>query len=276
MRRKLFNLIFAMVQTFNACRVPRSAAALSYSLTLALFPTLICLYALLGSVLPNSGVIYDAIGAIVPHTTVETLTDYIDYISRHNSAALVTAGVILMATMSAAAFRPLNHTMNDTWKTKRFRGTWAFIISFPFSVVFLAVIYFSVVVILTGNWFLRFLESTFPDLILSHAWEWLRFFLLFFVLLLIVLGIYRLTAPKRNREQLLPGAMAATAALVVTSILFSWFIGMSARNPLVYGSLASVIILMLWIYACGIILITGNILNYALIQETERTQYDTW
>ena len=275
MRRKLYNFISTMVQTFNACRVPRSAAALSYSLTLTLFPTLICLYALLGNVLPDTDVIYDAIGGLVPQSTFDAVTEYIDYVSRHNSAALVTAGVILMATMSAAAFRTLNHTMNDIWKTKRFRGTWAFIISFPFSIVFLAVIYFSIVVILTGNWFLRFLEGAFPGLILSHTWEWLRFFLLFFVLLLIVLGIYRLTAPKYARRQLLPGAMSATAALVVVSILFSWFIGMSSRYPLVYGSLASVIILMLWIYACGIILITGNILNYALILETDRIEHDT-
>lgn len=270
MRRKLYNVISTVVQTFNACRVPRSAAALSYSLTLSLFPTLICLYTLMGNLLPDAQVIYEAIGDIVPQTTISAVTDYIDYVSRHNSAALVTAGVALMATMGAAAFRTLNHTMNDVWKTKRFRGTWAFIISFPFSIVFLAVIYFAIVVMLTGNWFLSFLEGTFPGLIFSHTWEWLRFFLLFFVLLLIILGIYKLTAPKNVRRRLMVGAMTATAALVVVSILFSWFIGMSTRYPLVYGSLASVIILMLWLYACGIILITGNILNYALLHETDR------
>jgi len=276
MRRKLFNIISTMVLSFNACRVPRSAAALSYSLTLSLFPTLICLYALLGNVLPNMGMIYDALGGIVPQSTFQAITDYIDYVSRQNSTTLVTAGMLLMATMGAAAFRTLNHTMNDIWKTRRFRGTWAFLISFPFSILFLAVIYFSIVVMLTGNWFLRFLESSLPGLIFSHTWAWLRFFLLFVVLLLIVLGVYRLTAPKSARGQLLPGAMSATASLVVVSILFSWFIGMSSRYPLVYGSLASVIILMLWIYACGIILITGNILNYALIQESDRIDQDAF
>ena len=53
----------------------------------------------------------------------------------------------------------------------------------------------------------------------------------------------------------------AAAALVAASILFSWFIGMSSKYSLVYGSLASVIILLLWLYLCGNILILGNVFN---------------
>ena len=37
---------------------------------------------------------------------------------------------------------------------------------------------------------------------------------------------------------------------------------MSSRYSLVYGSLASVIILMLWLYLCGNIVNLGNVLNY--------------
>ena len=43
---------------------------------------------------------------------------------------------------------------------------------------------------------------------------------------------------------LLTGAVLSSAALVAASALFSWFIGMSSRYSLVYGSLASVIILL--------------------------------
>ena len=54
--------------------------------------------------------------------------------------------------------------------------------------------------------------------------------------------------------------MSATA-LVACSVLFSWFIGMSSRYSLVYGSLASIIIMLVWLYLCGNILIIGNIFN---------------
>ena len=52
--------------------------------------------------------------------------------------------------------------------------------------------------------------------------------------------------------------------MAVCSGVFSWFIGMSSRYALVYGSLASLIILLVWLYLCGNILILGNAVNYVL------------
>ena len=57
------------------------------------------------------------------------------------------------------------------------------------------------------------------------------------------------------------GAVAAAILIVLVSVLFSWFISMSSRYPLIYGSLASIVIFMLWMYICGQILIMGNALN---------------
>ena len=52
--------------------------------------------------------------------------------------------------------------------------------------------------------------------------------------------------------------------LVLVSMLFSYFVGLSSRYPLIYGSLASIIIFMIWMYFCGQILIMGNALNVVL------------
>ncbi|MFR6185414.1 MAG: YhjD/YihY/BrkB family envelope integrity protein [Lawsonibacter sp.] len=53
--------------------------------------------------------------------------------------------------------------------------------------------------------------------------------------------------------------LLSAAALVACSVLFSWFIGMSSRYSLVYGSLASLIILLVWLYFCGNILLLGAV-----------------
>ena len=50
-------------------------------------------------------------------------------------------------------------------------------------------------------------------------------------------------------------------AMVACSGLFSWFIGMSSRYALVYGSLASLIILLVWLYFCGNILLLGAVVG---------------
>ena len=94
-------------------------------------------------------------------------------------------------------------------------------------------------------------------------WQSLRFLILFCLVLLFVLLAYRLAAPKGHpRPPILTGGVLATVALVAASMLFSWFIGLSSRYSLVYGSLASVIILLVWLYLCGNIFILGNVFNY--------------
>ena len=89
--------------------------------------------------------------------------------------------------------------------------------------------------------------------------------LLFSLVLFFILLLYRFTAPlTKPRPPVLPGAVLASVALAAASILFSWFMGMSARYPLVYGSLTSVIIMLIWLYLCGNILIIGNVINRVL------------
>ena len=79
---------------------------------------------------------------------------------------------------------------------------------------------------------------------------------------LFVLLVYRMAAPRgKPRPPLFTGALIASAVLVAASMIFSWFIGMSTRYSLVYGSITSVVILMIWLYLCGNILILGNVFN---------------
>ena len=41
----------------------------------------------------------------------------------------------------------------------------------------------------------------------------------------------------------------------------SWLVSRSSRYSLVYGSLASIIIMLVWLYLCGNILLIGNLFN---------------
>ena len=119
-------------------------------------------------------------------------------------------------------------------------------------------------VLLTGEWLFQLAEQLFHlnSGTLPWDWQWLRFLILFCLVLLFVMVVYRMSAPRgKPRPPLLTGAVLSSAALVAASALFSWFIGMSSRYSLVYGSLASVIILLVWLYLCGNILILGNVFN---------------
>ena len=93
----------------------------------------------------------------------------------------------------------------------------------------------------------------------------MRFVALFLLLFGIIFGLYIISAPKETKKtHRLPGALAASIVLVVASAAYSRMITASIRYALLYGSLASFIIMMIWLYTCGIILTMGNVFNISL------------
>ncbi len=59
----------------------------------------------------------------------------------------------------------------------------------------------------------------------------------------------------------IPGAMFSAAGWLLFSYLFSLYIAYFPNLSYIYGSIAAVVVLMLWLYACMIILLLGGELN---------------
>lgn len=263
-KSRITTIISKMLHIYLNKHVSRSAAELAYFLTLSVFPMLICLNALLGKFFPDAEVVWELFESIIPEDAVSVIVDYLSYVAKSNNSAMFTAGLILMATTSAAAFRSLHNAMGDIQGNARYQGVFALIVSFLFSIVFLVAIYFAAAVVISGNWLLQFIDENISFISVSGAWSWLRFVILFLILYCIIRGIYYTTAPRRKGNSGNPGAIAASVVLVVVSMIFSGFISVSVRYPLVYGSLASIIIMMVWLYICGNIVILGYALNVVL------------
>ncbi len=263
-KNRILASIEELIEIYVKNRVSRSSAELSYFMTLSIFPTLICIHAMLAWFLPGINVTIDALEGFIPSETLDIITDYLQYVTTHNNNTLLTAGIIGMATTSAAAFRSLHAIMGDIQGAARFRGIFALLFSFVFSLIFMAAIYFSIIVMITGNWLFNYIGGIFPIVAGLQVWNLLKFPLMLVIFVLIIYGLYRITAPADIHNTIFPGALTASAILVLVSVLFSWFISMFTKYPLIYGSLASVIVFMLWIYICGQILIMGNALNVVM------------
>ena len=117
----------------------------------------------------------------------------------------------------------------------------------------------SVIVVVTGQRTLAAVAQRFPfwDHVLN-LWSWTRYVLLFSIFFLFILAVLNMAAPFGTpRLPVLLSSLVSALALVVSSAVFSWFISMSSRYSLVYGSLVSLIILLIWLYLCGQILFIG-------------------
>lgn len=250
-----------MVSVYFEKNVGRSAAELAYFLVLTFFPIMICVNSFLGFLKLDVSFVLEGIAPLLPENVYAVLVDYLRYVTGNQSTALLVAGLSMTVASASSAMRSLMNIMDDVYGKPSYTGFLGFLASLVFSGLFLTTIYLSMVVVLTGSWFFRVLENVLH--VNTGNWQSIRFLLLFALVLLFILVVYRASAPReRPRPPILTGALLASLALVAASMLFSFFISMSSRYSLVYGSLASIIILLVWLYLCGNILILGNVFNY--------------
>ncbi len=251
-------------------KISRSAACLAYFLLLTAFPLLICTNAFLGLLdLDARGFLGDFAG-LLPHQTLDIIQGYLAYLTKNQSGAMLATGVIMVMFTASAAFRTLMQAMAEVYDQKPTRSQLkSVLVSILFPIALLLTVYLSILVILTGEEFLRWvaIHSPLPlDRVLS-LWNSLRYLVLFCVFWLFIATMSRLAAPRGTPKlALLISSALSSFALVVASVFFSWFIGMSTKYSLVYGSLVSFVVLMIWLYLCGTILLAGNVLGCVWFQ----------
>ncbi len=262
-----------MVQTYGRLGVSRAAASLAYFLILTLFPLLVCVNFFIGLLELDPEAVFSALDPLLPRESLSIILEYLTYvsgISQSQSTPLLLASLFTILLSASAGLRTLLKTMDELYQVRHVSSLRRVAVSVILSLLFLLTIYLSIVVIFTGDWFFQVLEERLPpplaELIplrlLSQLWGWLRYLLLFFCVLLLVLAVYRMGTPpplRREKKVLRLTALLSAGALVACSVLFSWFIDMSSRYSLVYGSLASLIILLVWLYFCGNILLVGAV-----------------
>ncbi len=242
--------------------VARDAAGLAYFMLLAVFPLLVCLNALLGLLELELNSMMQHLEGILPQAGWELIQNYLAYVQGNESVAMLLAGLVLVFTSASAAFRIIMQSLSDIYEVPQVAGLRKILASLVFPLLLFVIIYLSVGVVVTGEWIMGWVEETFHWGVVVPLWRRLRFVLLFAVFFLFITLLTRLATPKHLRlTPLIVSSFLSSFALVAASMLFSRFISFSARYPLVYGSLMSMIVMILWLYLCGNILLAGNIIS---------------
>ena len=263
--------LWVLIDIYISKRVSRASAQLAYYLLMSIFPILIVISSILGMLPITDSQVIQRILPMLPMAVQDLLGDYLIYINTHQSVALLSGGAIMTLTASSAAFRGLMDIFGEVFGKRVQEGFWGFIFSLFLSLLLIVMLYGSLLIVLLGNW-LQHIMPTVMDLLLVHyGWRLVQLLLPFAMIFLFLALIYRLTAwTPRHKRTILPGAFLAALALVAATNVFSYFIGVSSRYTTVYGSLAAVIILLVWLFLCSNIIILGNIFNFVVAEEQDR------
>lgn len=270
------HFVVDVVDVYFTRQVGRAAAQLAYFLILTFFPIIICVSAFVNELHLDIDPLLNQADPFLPAGVLAIFRDYLIYIDTNQSTAMLLSGAFLTILFASAAVRGLMNIMHELYGRATFRGLWQLVASILFSILLLITIYLSFAVVVTGNWFFHLIGQAFKLEGLVErfgAWQSFKYLLLLGMVFLFILLLYRFAAPlDKPRPPVVPGALGASIALAVASMIFSALMSNSTRYSLIYGSLASVIIMLVWLYLCGNILIMGNVVNYVLF--THRRERD--
>lgn len=137
-----------------------------------------------------------------------------------------------------------------------------------YTVVFIMVCILSLGLLVFGNMIQAFMVSRFPLVadIVTHIVNFRALWALM-ILVIFFLGIYTFVPDKKLKfKEQLPGALFSTVGWMAFSFVFSlYFNHFGGRNySYMYGSLAAIVLMLLWLYFCMCILFFGAEVNYYL------------
>ena len=259
---KKFLKHFADLFTDN--RITMSSAALSYYLTMTFFPVVICIYTLLGRSIEKTEFIIDILNNVLPIETVEYLTKFLDYVSENYNILMMLLAISVVLISASAGFRSIQNTIGRMQGRMRYSGYAYFVFSFICSIIFIFVIYFFIVLMFLSKSLIDVLNKYTPGIEIANSWLYLRFILLFGIAFVSLCIIYKMCQGKHDRYRVIPGAIVSTLLLVLVSYWFSKILSYAVKYPLVYGSLASIILLMFWLYCICLCIYLGATMNVTI------------
>ena len=227
------------------------------------FPLIICLYTLLGNNYEQAVRVIEFLQPFLPERGYETISWFTEYIADNYSIPMMVFSLSVILLTASAGIRSLETAVGQMQGKLRYEGFSFFVFSVILSLAFLFLVYSGIVVMFMGESVLSQVSVVLPFLHTDNAWLDLRYPLLFVLAFILNYLIYLVCRSRSDHYSLAPGALLSTLSLVGVSALFSRFINESIKYPLVYSSMASLVLIMFWLYCCCLAVYAGAVLNIA-------------
>jgi membrane protein len=242
------------------------AAQLAYYFFFGLFPALLFLFAV-ASYFPLETLIDDMfamLGDVAPPEALAIITDQIKKISEGEQGGLLTLGMLLAIWSTSAAMTSIIDTLNTAYDIEEGRPWWKVrLTAIGLTVGVALFILVSFALILVGPTVAQWIADTtrFGNV---FVWTWtILQWPIVFLFVSTAIGIVYYFAPDAEQDWvwLTPGSIAATVLWLAASLGFKLYIVNMGSYTETYGAIGGVMVLMLWFYISGLVLLFGAEMN---------------
>jgi membrane protein len=238
------------------------AASIAYYALLSLFPFLLMVISLLGSVTADDADRVAVLNFVFRYfpTQLDFVTGQLDAL-RAARLQLGVAGSLALIWGSLGVFGAVTSAVNEAWGVEKQRSFWKHrLVSFLMlvaagGVMMVALLLVSMIQMAQATWF--------GSMLASFAWltnlQTLAFRNLATLLLVIGVGLvfYFIPNAKIRFRDVWVGAVLTGVLWHLAFQGFAWYVRVNAGLRMIHGSVATVIVFLLWIYVSSIILMYG-------------------
>lgn len=240
-------------------------AQLAYFFLLSFFPLLIFLVTLLPFLNLDEQAMYEFLDDVMPPEVYSLISGVLQEVLTNQSGGLLSIGILGTIWSASKGVDALMKALNKAYDVKAKLGIMNRVWSLVFTVSFVAIILVALVLPVFGQQIGDFMVTTFNlSERFNEIWNVVRFVLpivLIFVVMNLMYWIVPNTNPRIRVTSVFIGATFSTVAWFALTYGFSIYINNFGNYTATYGSIGGVIVLMLWLYFTGMILIIGGIIN---------------
>lgn len=261
-RRFLRDLIREMTKD----DVLNGAAVLAYYSMLSIFPLAILLLSLLPYLpIPNlRETILAFLRQAMPTQAAELFTSTVTNVVSERRGGLLSFGILGTLWAASTGLQVIMELLHATYDGPDERPYWkrrAIAVGLVFAEGILVIGAFALVI--AGDWLHdRLLIAAGEGAFLLWVFPPLRWLTIFGLILMAMSLLYYFGPNVRLRYRVItPGGVVAAVLFVVSSLLFRTYVAHFGSYEATYGSLGAAIVLMLWLYVGGLVILIGAEVN---------------
>ncbi len=252
------------------------ASAIAYNFFLALFPMIILIFTIIPYIpihhFPD--LLMENIRTLMPEHVFKTVRSTIDDIIRRPRGGLLSFGFIMTIYFSSNGINSIIDAFNKSAHTQETRK-WIKqrMVCLILVLILSLMLFISITLISINTTLLHFLMS--KGILKSYFTYYLILSVKWIILMaLIYFGnsfLYYLGPAKSEQYKFFsPGSTLSTLLIIITSVGFNFYINNFSKYNALYGSIGTLIVLMIWIYLNALIVLVGYELNAIILDKKKK------
>jgi membrane protein len=241
------------------------AAQLAYYFFLSVFPALLVVVALT-SVFPQHLLeqILAWFGSFTPPDVLQIVSTQIHLITTSGHTGLLTFGVLGALWSSSSAMTATIDTLNRAYGIHEARSWWKVqLLAIVLTIIMSIFVLVGFTLVVAGPEIAENIAVRHGlGLVFEWSWKILQWPVIFLLISQGFAVVYYLAPDAEQRwPWILPGAHLATALWLLLSLGFRFYVTHFGEYNKMYGAIGGVIVMLLWFYLSGLVLLFGAELN---------------